>query len=228
MTFSAQKMNVPTIGNNLPRLGNAFSRALGRLVLGIGGWRFEGAPPDESKFITIDAPHTSNWDAIWGISVLLAMGLKIHWMAKHTLFQNPLRRLLFWLGGVPIDRTKSHGVVDQMVDEFQKRDKFVIGITPEGTRKRVPTWKTGFYFMAMSAHVPIVMAFMDYHRKVLGFGPVLNPSGDLAADMKQFETFYAGITGKNPENYNPAIFRQEKSGNGDWIAQTGSTDKLQT
>lgn len=207
MDFLAQKLNLPTLGRNLPGLGNKLTQTLGRLVLWAGGWRFEGAPPNNSKFVVIDAPHTSNWDAVWGFSVLFALGIKIHWMGKHTLFRNPFRKLLIWMGGIPVDRTASHGVVEQVVDEFSKRDKLVIGLTPEGTRKHVPAWKTGFYYMAMNAGAPIVMAFMDYERKVLGFGPVLKPSGDLSADMKRFEAFYAKVTGKRPENYNPSIYR---------------------
>jgi len=186
-------------------------------MLRSGHWRFAGDVPDLGKCVMVGAPHTSNWDAYYGLAVILALGLRWHWMAKAAVFKSPFRRLLIWLGGIPVDRSAQHGVVGQIVAEFKKRDKFVLVITPEGTRRRVERWKTGFYYIALQAQVPIVPAFLDYSRRNMGFGPVIHPSGDLPRDMRKLETFFRDMKGKRPDNFNPSIC------GGDKHAKAGTT-----
>lgn len=165
----------------------------------------EGNIPNRPKMVIIGAPHTSNWDALYGFAAFLAYGAKISWMAKHTLFKGFWGKLLIALGGVPIQRSKNHGLVDQMVSEFKTRSSLLLVVTPEGTRKRVEQWKTGFYVIAQKAHVPILMGFMDYSRKRLGFGPLLEPGGDVKADMRAFQDFYGSLKGRNEGDFNPEI-----------------------
>lgn len=128
---------------HIPRRGNVLTSAGGRLVLRLLGWRIEGAFPDLPKFLIIVAPHSSNWDWIIGMATVLALRVDARWIAKHTLFRGPCGPLMSWLGGIPVDRRASHGFVEQIADRYRQQSQLVIGVTPEGTRKRVETWKTG-------------------------------------------------------------------------------------
>ncbi len=168
------------------------------------GWKFEGAPPEESKYVAVFAPHTSVWDAILGLAIRFGIEERpASWIVKDSVYRWPFRRILTWLGAIPIDRGRGHNVVEQVAGIYKRRDTMVLGITPEGTRKRVPRWKTGFYHIACKADVPILMCYMDYERKVAGIGPLLHPTGDIAADMAKFAEFYAQVTPKHPEREGP-------------------------
>lgn len=199
---------IPQLGKAVPRRGNAITRVLGRAFLKVIGWRLEGELPDLPKFVIIAAPHTSNWDFIVGMAGVYAIGLKVQWMGKHTLFKPPFGGIMRRLGGIPIERSESHGVVEIMVDEFKKRKQLLLAITPEGTRKWVDKWKTGFYHIAFRSELPIVTAFMDFRRKSLGFGPIVYPSGDLNRDLQTVFDFYVQIAGKRAELFNPEAIRK--------------------
>ncbi len=192
-------MPFPTLGEAIPTKGNRFSRGLGKAVLKIMRWDLGGELPNLPKFLIIGAPHTSNWDFVLAIAMKVALGLDARWLGKHTIFRPPFGSLMRWLGGFPVDRSARHSVVAQTIEAFAQRDRFVVGVTPEGTRKRVDRWKTGFYHVAQGAGVPIVPFYFDYARKVLGFGPPFALSGDLEADMKQIRAFYAPFEGKKPQ-----------------------------
>jgi 1-acyl-sn-glycerol-3-phosphate acyltransferase len=169
------------------------------LFLKIAGWRRIGQVPDLPKFVMIGAHHTTNWDAPIAIAMVFAFRLKAYWLGKHTAFRWPFAGILRWLGGIPIDRTKSTDVVGQMIEEMKKRADLVLLLAPEGTRKKVTRWKTGFYHIARGAGVPIVLAFLDYARKEGGLGPVFHPTGNFETDMAEILKFYAAVTGKHPE-----------------------------
>lgn len=169
-----------------------------RSLLTLFGWRFEGELPNLPKLVVIAAPHTSNWDFPLGMAIIFALGVRLSWMGKHTFIRGPMGRVLRWMGGIAIDRTAPHGVVEQIVAEFDRREKFILGLAPEGTRRRVPEWKTGFYFIAQGADVPIIPIAFDYRCKVIGIGQPIYPSGNLTADMEQIKLFYRGVVGKNP------------------------------
>ncbi|WP_157670505.1 lysophospholipid acyltransferase family protein [Chitinibacter sp. GC72] len=173
---------------------------LGRLMLRIAGWKIEGEFPDLPKYVLIGAPHTSNWDFPVGIAICFARRQKVYWMGKHTLFWGPLGPIARWLGGIPVDRRQSNSLVEQMVQVFGEHEQLVVAIPPEGTRKKVEKWKTGFYYIALGSQLPIVLGFIDFGRKVGGCGEVFYPTGDLEADMAKIRAFYAPIKGKNPEN----------------------------
>ncbi len=174
-------------------------RVLSLLFLKLAGWRRVGRVPDLPRYVMIGAHHTSNWDAPIAIALVFAFRLKAHWLVKHTAFRWPFGELLKWLGGIPIDRTKSADVVAQMIEVMKKRAEFVLLLAPEGTRKKVTRWKTGFYHIARGAGVPIVLSFLDYARKEGGVGPVYYPTGDFEADMKAILQFYTTVTGRHPE-----------------------------
>ncbi len=195
-------MKTPNIGDKIPKRGNTFSRILGQLILTLLGWRFEGEDPANlPKYVLVVAPHTSNWDGFVGFTALFAMGMNINWMGKHTLFKGTLGKVMRWLGGVPIKRDTRHGFVEQLIEQFHAREKFVLAVTPEGTRKKVTKWKTGFYYIALEAKIPIVLAFLDYSRKSLGFGPRIEISGDLEKDLQTIQMFFTKITARHPENF---------------------------
>jgi 1-acyl-sn-glycerol-3-phosphate acyltransferase len=179
-------------------------QGLSIILLKIFGWRREGQLPSVEKYIIIGAPHTSNWDMPIGFAILFSYKFKFYWMGKDTLVRWPFRGLFIWLGGIPIDRSKSSNVVAQSIRTFKENAKMVMLITPEGTRKKITYWKTGFYYIASGANIPIVLGFLDYQRKAGGFGHVLYPTGDIEADMKKIRSFYANTVGKYPEKSGPA------------------------
>jgi 1-acyl-sn-glycerol-3-phosphate acyltransferase len=147
----------------------------------------------------IAAPHTSNWDLPMTLALVFAFRLRVYFLAKHTLFTAPFGLFLRWLGGVPVDRQKNNNIVEQAVELFSTHDDLILLVPPEGTRQRVRYWKSGFYHIAYGAQVPIVLGFIDFKRKVAGFGGTFTPSGNYDADLVKIQTFYAGITGKNPD-----------------------------
>lgn len=170
-----------------------------RGILRLFGWRAESALPDLPKMVLVGAPHTSNWD---GVLLFLAMPLfrvRLRWIGKASLFRPPFGTVLRLLGGIPVDRQAPTGAVRQIAAAFARSDRMALVITPEGTRRQVQRWKTGFYYIAQTAEVPIVLAYVDYHRRVIGIGPTFEPTGDLEADLARIQTFYADKVGKFPQ-----------------------------
>jgi 1-acyl-sn-glycerol-3-phosphate acyltransferase len=158
-----------------------------------------GQPPDAPKYLVVFAPHTSNWDLPIGYTFGKAFKLKPNWIGKHVLFRPPFGRVFRWIGGIPVDRRSRNNAVEQVIQAFDQRERLVLAITPEGTRKKTSHWKTGFYYIALGARVPIQLAFLDYRRKLGGFGPLIVPSGDIEADLSVMREFFSGIAGKYPD-----------------------------
>lgn len=174
-------------------------------ILRLLGWRIEGRLPDVPKAVIIGAYHTSNWDGVLMILAGIALNRRIHWLGKHTLFRGPAGFFVRLLGGIPIDRTRSTGAVDQAVDTFKERDELLLAVAPEGTRRRVNRWKRGFYYIAVGAGVPIQLAAPDYPTKRMVIGPLIHPTGDIEADMVAIRAFYETTTPRFPENAGPAV-----------------------
>lgn len=173
-----------------------------KAFLGISGWKIINKPPDIRKFVTIAAPHTSNWDFPIFIAAAGLLRINVSFLGKHSLFEGVFGWLFYWLGGIPVNRTgkAASEVVDQAVQAFLQRDKLILGIAPEGTRCRVAKWKTGFYRIALAASVPIVPAFLDSKTKTIGFGEAFIPTGDIDADLAFLQNFYLNKQGINPAN----------------------------
>jgi 1-acyl-sn-glycerol-3-phosphate acyltransferase len=167
------------------------------------GWTIEGAlPASASRCVLIAAPHTSNWDLPYTLMVAFALRLHIRWMGKASLFRFPYGGAMRWLGGIAVDRSKNNNLVAASADALKQADgPLQLVVPPEGTRGKTRHWKTGFYFIALEARVPVILAFMDYRRKVSGLGPVFTPSGDVDADMAKIKAFYAGVQGRNPDQF---------------------------
>ncbi len=181
---------IPEVGPQVPRRGGGFSRGLGRLFLRLLGWRVAGAIPDLPKMVWIGAPHTTNWDGVLAIATLLALGVDASTMIKDSAFKGPLGVLLRALGAIPINRASPKGVVEQSIDQFSARQRFILLIAPEGTRDGAEDWKRGYYRIAEGAGVPVLPAVIDYPAKRITFGPPLTPSGDYEADFATLLAFY--------------------------------------
>jgi 1-acyl-sn-glycerol-3-phosphate acyltransferase len=183
---------------NAPRLRpNRTARALGRLILRLGGWRMVGAFPDIPKLVLIGAPHSSNWDAVWAFAAKLALGLDIKLLGKQELFWWPMGPILAWLGVIAVDRKAAHGVVEQLAERIDTADRFWFGLAPEGTRKPVERWKTGFWKIARAADVPVLPAYFHYPDKVIGIGPVFHLTDDMEADVARIRAWYRPWQGRH-------------------------------
>lgn len=178
------------------------SKWLSRTILRLAGWKVGPAEGAElPKCVICVAPHTSNWDFPIGKLFYSAIGTTAHFLIKKDWFFFPFNLLFRSIGGVPIDRNKRTSVTEQMVAEFNRRDRFQLAITPEGTRKPVEEWKKGFYFIALEAKVPILLAYIDYGKKEAGIKTIFYPTGNVEEDIYTIRTYYRGIKGGKPENF---------------------------
>ncbi|MDP1931001.1 MAG: 1-acyl-sn-glycerol-3-phosphate acyltransferase [Gammaproteobacteria bacterium] len=175
-------------------------RLLAILLLKLSGWKAVGRPLENARFVLIGAPHTSNWDFVVMLLVVLKLRLKLFWMGKNSLFPTPLGWLMKWLGGIPVDRSRNHNLVDHTVKQYKENPELIVLIPPEGTRSRVKEWKTGFYHIAVNAEVPVLMGYIDAAKKEAGLADFFHPTGNIEVDMPAIRAFYAGKTGINPEN----------------------------
>ncbi len=192
-------LGIPSVPPAFPRRGNALSTWLGRRMLGAIGWRIDGDVPDVPKLVAIVAPHTSSWDFVVGVVALFALDGRVTFLGKDALFGWPLGAMMRWLGGIPVDRLNPSGMVERTVAEFRRRDRMVLALAPEGTRKKVVRWRSGFYHVAVGARVPIVPVAFDWATKTIRIGAPIVTAGRLEDDMQTMAAFYAGVRGKRPE-----------------------------
>jgi len=183
--------------------------SLAKAFLRLTGWALEGARPVPRGFVLIAAPHTTNWDLVYFLAHAWAFGISPSWMGKHTLFRGPLGPVMRWLGGVPVFRAGAGGLVAQMAEAFARDPDLVLTVPPEGTRRRVTHWKSGFYQIARAARVPIVMGYLDYERRRGGLGPLLVPGDDLLSDMDSIRAFYADKRGTYPDRFGDVRLAEE-------------------
>lgn len=188
---------LPSVPPSMPRFAPRWWRAVCAWLLRRSGWRFVGELPDQAKLVMIAAPHSSWWDGVIGLLFRVAIGANVSFMAKRELFVGPFGWILRELGGIPIERRGTHGVVDQMAALFGASDRLWLGITPEGTRKHVKKWKNGFWYIARAAGVPILPLYFDYPTRTIGLGALFQPSADLAGDTAMLRAFYAPWRGKH-------------------------------
>ena len=177
---------------------NRLTRWIGRSILRAGGWRMVGRFPDIPKLVLIGAPHSSNWDGVWGFAAKAAMGLDIKVLGKDSLFKVPvLGAVLRYLGVIPVNRSAAHGVVEQAAAMIRSADRFWFGLAPEGTRKPVERWKTGFWKIAKAAEVPVLPAYFHYPDKVIGIGEPFQLGDDMNADLARIRAWYRPWQGKH-------------------------------
>ena len=182
---------------------NTVLRGLSIAFLRLTGWKVEGhLPAHAAKSVLIAAPHTSNWDLPYTLMVAFVLRLHVYWMGQESIFKPPFRGVMMWLGGIPVDRAQSNNLVAASSTAIMHATgPLQLIVPPEGTRSKARYWKTGFYYIAAGAQVPIVMAYLDYSRKVGGLGPIFQPTGDIEADMESIKAFYAPFKGKNPDQF---------------------------
>jgi 1-acyl-sn-glycerol-3-phosphate acyltransferase len=171
----------------------------GRILLGLFGWKAMGEVPPSGKFVLVGAPHTSNWDFPIAIAASFVYRIKIHWLGKDTLFRWPFGWLMRKLGGIPVDRSHPHGVVRQLKHKYDETDNLIIVIAAKGTRKKTQYWKSGFYWLAQSAQVPILCSYYNYEKKQVHIGLTILPSDDIKKDMDILREYFRDMRGKHPE-----------------------------
>jgi 1-acyl-sn-glycerol-3-phosphate acyltransferase len=197
-------VNVPVLSPAVPPRGNAFMRKLATLLMRIFGWRFSGESiPDERKLVIIVAPHTSNWDFPIGIMAMYALGFRVTFLGKDTLFRFPMGILMRWLGGIPVDRASKQDVVTQTAELVGKMDRVVIALSPEGTRKATPRWRSGFWWIAHKAQVPIVPVAFDFRTREIHIHAPVRTTGDSDRDIAALRQLYVPEMAFDPRKYLP-------------------------
>jgi 1-acyl-sn-glycerol-3-phosphate acyltransferase len=191
----------PLLPPEIPQYRGCWRRALGVAGLWVTGWRIQGPYPKLRKFVIVVAPHTSNWDFVYGFLAYLAMRIDASWLAKKEALSGPFGRLGLRFGGIPVDRGRAGHMVETCVEAFAAREALVLVITPEGTRKKVAAWKRGYHRIAQAAEVPIVPVAIDFSRRCVHFGPALQPTDDADADERRLQAFFHPGMARNPDQY---------------------------
>jgi len=191
----------PELAPLLPRHDLPFWQRQARRLLATLGWQLHGQLPNQARMVIAVAPHTSNWDFVITMAMALALGVKISFLGKHSIFIGPFGALLRRFGGIAVQRHSAHGVVGQLVERFQQQQPLVLGIAPEGTRQKVSQFKSGFWQIAKGAGVPILLLGIDFKTKQVVVGDLLMPSDDFQADCAQMRLFFQQMTPRFPENF---------------------------
>ena len=177
---------------------------LGKLVLSMFGWKVKGNISEDfsnQKLVVIVAPHTSNWDGIFGVATVAGLDAKITFIGKHTAFKYGLGAFLRYMGGIPVDRSKPGGIIQDAIDQIKKIDGSLIAMSPEGTRSKVKEWKTGFLRIAKELNTKIIPASLYFAKKEILLGKAFVPSGNNQEDIRALKEYYSVFTAKHPEKY---------------------------
>jgi 1-acyl-sn-glycerol-3-phosphate acyltransferase len=196
MYNQAMKQQPLTIFNT-PIISGAL-RVFAWLAMRSSGWRIDGTLPDLPKYVLIGAPHTSNWDFVLFLGVIFGLRANVRFMGKAELFRWPIGGFFRYCGGIPVDRKRSQGLVDQMVQACSESQRFILTIAPEGTRHQVAEWKRGFYHIAKGAGIPIVIAKVDGKHKTVWVGDIFHPTDDMEADLRAIQGKFHGVAGIKP------------------------------
>lgn len=180
---------------------SGMSHFIPKLIFKLGGWKVIGEAPKIKKYVLVAAPHTSNWDFVYGLCAWNLYNMKPRYLIKKEFFYFPLNILFNATGGLPVDRSKNNKLTDTIVEMFHEKDELIALVPPEGTRKKVDRWKTGFYYLAIKAQVPLVLGKLDYKTKTATLSEPFTPTGDIEADYAKIKEFYRGAHGKNPEGF---------------------------
>lgn len=198
---AAKKPTIPAnLPEEMPRVGNWFTKGIGLLIVKMLGWRLEGQFPPEKKVMVALAPHTSNWDFVVAMPFIMALRLKASWLMKKEAFFFPFKSLFMALGGIPTDRSAAGGMAKQVASQFRQNEKMWVAITPEGTRKKTARWKNGFLRIAYAADVPVLLVAWDFPNKRIFVDSLYRPTGDLEIDMREIQKRFHKYQGANPQN----------------------------
>ncbi len=194
------KLGKADLGDSIPKRGGTITPVIGACLLKTLGWRNVGEIPNISQAVVLALPHTSYFDGLYALPGLFALDLKVSIMGKHTLFKIPvLAQILLWLGLIPINRGHKGSVLQASIDKFKTGEPLFLGLSPEGTRDYTKEWKTGFYYLALGAGVPILPVALDYKTKEIRFLSPVYPTGDIEADLPKVYAQYKGVMPKYPE-----------------------------
>ena len=172
---------------------------ISRTIMWIVGWKVTGKLPEDKKFVLIGEPHTSNWDFLLMFGAAYSLRLNVSWLGKDSIFKKPFGTIMKWFGGIPIDRRAKHDLVSKTAELFNESESLVIVIGPSGTRSKREYWKSGFYWIAHTADIPVLCGYLDFVNKIVHVGLSFTPTGDMKKDMDQVRKFYKNIHGKHPE-----------------------------
>jgi|TARA_B100001063_G_scaffold19268_1_gene14856 1-acyl-sn-glycerol-3-phosphate acyltransferase len=174
---------------------------VGTSLLSITGWKVSGQIPDMKKLLVVLAPHTSNWDFVYGMALILSLKIKIYWLGKHSIFKKGVTRLLKSLGGIPVNREDAKNTINDVLEIAKREGGILIGLSPEGTRKKAEKWKSGFLRIAQSMECPILLVAIDYPSKEISFRELFHPTGDNQRDIEYLKKYYKDFIGKIPEYF---------------------------
>ena len=180
---------------NRPRI----LRFIGKAAMKITGWKTVGHFPRDERVVLVVGPHTSNWDFVVAMSAVLSWDINIHWVGKHSIFKKGFRRVLRKMGGIPVNRADPNALKEEIVDITNKYKGFIIGLAPEGTRKKVERLKTGFLRIANDTNSKIMLAGIDFSNKTIELGEFFSPSGDVEQDLNNIKHYFSNFSGKRPE-----------------------------
>ncbi|MFC7465481.1 1-acyl-sn-glycerol-3-phosphate acyltransferase [Brachybacterium sp. GCM10030252] len=182
-----------------------------RAFWSISRWRLVTEPKPERPTVLVGAPHTSNWDFVFMLAIAWRLGIRLHWLGKHSLFTGWRGPIMRALGGIPVDREDAGRVVDDVVQRSRAGETFGLVVTPDGTRGEHTHWKSGFYRIARGAGIPVTLGFVDRTTMTTGLGPTFELTGNVAEDMDRIRAFYADKAGHSPERRVEPRLREEDS-----------------
>ena len=174
-------------------------RKIARFGINISGWTIKGKVPDEERIVIIAAPHTSNWDFILAMLAIFGLNIKVRWLGKHSIFKPGFKKFFEWLGGIPVYRDNPSSLIENVINIVKKERSIVIAMTPEGTRKKVKRWKTGFLRIAKQTHSKILLISIDAPTKSIEIGNIFNPTGNSEEDLAYIQKYYSTFRGINPQ-----------------------------
>lgn len=190
---------VLNLGPLVPRRGNRLSQWIGLILMHLIGWRMRGEFPNVPKGMLVIAPHTSNYDGVVSVAAILALRLQLFFFVKDSAFIWPFGGLMRWFGAVPVDRESSRDMVGFTTSKYSSKDALMLAIAPEGTRKSSPAWKTGFYWIAHHAGVPLIMVSFDYSKKEVVILGSLSPTGNIEQDLPLIIGSFKGMVPRHPD-----------------------------
>ena len=206
------RIPLPTLASPAPHNTehcSTLSLWTGRLFLWLFRWKVVGDLPPDRHMVIVAAPHTSTMDGFVMLAVSWYWGVRLRWLVKHSLFKSIASWALLRSGAIPVDRNAPGGLVQGLVARFTNQTALTLAIPPSGTRSRQEYWRSGFYHVAHSAGVPLVLSFVDYRTRTTGVGPTLHLSGNVKADMDKIRAFYAPITARYPDQAGIPRLREE-------------------
>ena len=197
MSKKTKRISESQIPERLRGKRSILLRKIARFGINISGWTIKGMVPDEERIVIIAAPHTSNWDFVLAMLAIFGLNIKLRWLGKHSIFKPGFKNFFKWLGGIPVYRDNPSNLIDNVVKIVKREKSIVIAMTPEGTRKKVKRWKTGFLRIAKQTQSKILLISIDAPTKSIEIGKIFNPTGNSEDDLAFIQKYYSSFRGIN-------------------------------